>query len=105
MADECDLTLYGLMEDSLQGDQAIVDIMRHLGVNTSYNDMSIKLTKADHLIDPVIEKDFLECPDLAQTVIAACAATGTKGIFTGLQTLYIKENGSSKCDVYRTSKN
>jgi 3-phosphoshikimate 1-carboxyvinyltransferase len=35
--------------------------------------------------------DFKECPDLAQTVIVCCAALGHDALFTGLETLKIKE--------------
>ncbi len=34
---------------------------------------------------------FLDCPDLAQTVIVYCAAKGISGTFSGLQSLRIKE--------------
>jgi 3-phosphoshikimate 1-carboxyvinyltransferase len=37
------------------------------------------------------EIDFINCPDLAQTFAVLCAAMGHKCIFTGLQTLKIKE--------------
>jgi 3-phosphoshikimate 1-carboxyvinyltransferase len=35
--------------------------------------------------------DFTHCPDLAQTVAVTCAIIGRKTIFTGLESLRIKE--------------
>lgn len=91
ISNSCELALHGLQKDSLQGDQKIMDIMQALGVTSHFEKDALILRKDASKKQPVIEFDFIECPDLAQTVIAACAATGTKGIFTGLQTLYIKE--------------
>ena len=91
IADQCDLVLKGLFQNSVQGDQAIAEIMSHLGVKTTYLPDGIHLSKSDDPVAPVLEYDFVECPDLAQTVIATCAAKKVKGVFTGLETLYIKE--------------
>lgn len=89
LADEAELTLLGLRENSLQGDQAIVNIMRGLGVVTSYQPNGLKLSKG--LAQQEITVDFSDCPDLGQTVVVACAAKGVKGTFTGLESLRIKE--------------
>ena len=40
---------------------------------------------------PVFEWNFLECPDIAQTLAVVCAGLGIQGIFSGLETLSIKE--------------
>lgn len=90
IADEVDLQLHGLFEESTQGDSAIADIMTALGVETSYHDDCIHLTKSE-AVQASFEYDFIKCPDLAQTIVACCAAIGTQGVFTGLQTLRIKE--------------
>lgn len=89
LADEAELTLLGLRENSLQGDQAIVNIMRGLGVVTSYQPNGLKLSKGP--AQQEITVDFSDCPDLGQTVVVACAAKGVKGTFTGLESLRIKE--------------
>ncbi|MEL6536449.1 MAG: 3-phosphoshikimate 1-carboxyvinyltransferase, partial [Bacteroidota bacterium] len=89
LAEEAELTLMGLREDSLQGDQAIVEIMSSLGVKSQYTAEGIYLSKgptAQH-----ITVDFTHCPDLGQTVAVACAAKGVHGTFTGLESLRIKE--------------
>src|SRR5690606_36063258 len=50
----------------------------------------LKLTKTE-VVEPVVHFDFKSCPDLAQTVIACCAALGREASFSGLETLKIKE--------------
>jgi 3-phosphoshikimate 1-carboxyvinyltransferase len=40
---------------------------------------------------PFFEWDFLPCPDLAQTLAVVCGGLGVRGLFTGLETLRIKE--------------
>ncbi len=89
-ADELDLQLNGLFEHSIQGDAVLADMMTHFGVQTTFNEQGVRLTKTSSGNRP-FEKDFLYCPDLAQTMAVICAGTGVEGHFTGLQTLRIKE--------------
>ena len=42
-------------------------------------------------MQPFFEWDFLPCPDLAQTLAVVCGGLGVQGLFTGLETLRIKE--------------
>ena len=90
LAEEADLELHGLFEESTQGDSAIASIMTGLGIETIYFDSYVHLKKVG-APKPNIEYDFIKCPDLAQTVVAGCAGLGVQGLFTGLQTLRIKE--------------
>lgn len=92
MAEEADLVLEGLKEDSLQGDAAIAKIGESFGIHTTYLENKVRLVKSKEASAPAFfEYNFIKQPDIAQTVFAMCAATGTQGLFTGLQTLYIKE--------------
>ena len=88
--EEVDLQLNGLYRDSVQGDAVVADIMRAFGIETEYNDTGIRLTRSGRE-KRALDQDFLTCPDLAQTVAVACAGTGKSGMFTGLETLRIKE--------------
>ncbi len=90
-ADEADLQLNGLFENSVQGDAVLADMMTHFGVQTTFNDAGVRLTKNGKASSDAFEKDFLYCPDLAQTLAVICGGTGIAGRFTGLQTLRIKE--------------
>jgi 3-phosphoshikimate 1-carboxyvinyltransferase len=91
-APEADLELKGLFAQSVQGDAVLADMMRHFGVETTFGDNTARLRKTPGFEAPaVFEWDFLKCPDLAQTLAVVCAGTGVQGLFTGLETLRIKE--------------
>jgi len=90
-AEEVDLQLNGLFENSLQGDAVLVAMMERFGISTEFNEEGIRLRKSGAVPQPVFEYDFIECPDLAQTLAVVCAGTGVHGVFTGLETLKIKE--------------
>ena len=88
-ADSGQIFLKGLKEDSLQGDAAIVEIMDRLGVKSNYKEDGILLQKK--AVSGLEKWDFTHCPDLAQTVAVTCAIIGQNSIFTGLESLRIKE--------------
>ncbi|MBK7872124.1 MAG: 3-phosphoshikimate 1-carboxyvinyltransferase [Saprospiraceae bacterium] len=90
-ADELDLQLNGLFKDSAQGDAVLASMMEKFNIQTEYNEKGIHLAKNNNALPPVFEYDFIECPDLAQTLAVICSGLNVKGIFTGLQTLRIKE--------------
>lgn len=91
-APETDLELNGLFAQSIQGDAVLADMMQAFGVQTTFTGRTARLRKApDFEPPPVFEWDFLKCPDLAQTLAVVCAGLGVQGLFTGLETLRIKE--------------
>ncbi len=94
-AKEVDLELDGLFENSVQGDSVLVKMMEGFGIHTSFTESGIRLTK-NAVPGDVFEWDFIECPDLAQTLAVICAGAGTHGLFTGLETLKIKETDRIK---------
>ncbi|MCC6411118.1 MAG: 3-phosphoshikimate 1-carboxyvinyltransferase [Saprospiraceae bacterium] len=91
LASDAELQLNGLFEKSWQGDAVLPQMMASLGVETTFNDDGIFLKKSEKAPKPMFEWDFLECPDIAQTLAVVCAGLGIHGLFTGLQTLSIKE--------------
>ncbi|MCU0346827.1 MAG: 3-phosphoshikimate 1-carboxyvinyltransferase [Saprospiraceae bacterium] len=92
LSDSCDLRLHGLFEDSWQGDSALPGMMQAFGVETSFEGHTAHLTKQPGAAaKPFFEWDFLPCPDIAQTLAVVCGAMGVQGLFTGLETLRIKE--------------
>ena len=92
IAPEADLQIDGLFENSVQGDSVLQKMFTEFGVHTTFNESGLRLTKAAGTPAPgLFEYDFLECPDVAQTLAVTCAALGTQGLFTGLKTLKIKE--------------
>jgi 3-phosphoshikimate 1-carboxyvinyltransferase len=88
-ADSGSFFLKGLKEKSLQGDAAIVNIMRDLGIQSTFQKGGLRLDKI--AVSGLKEWDFTPCPDLAQTVAVTCAILGQKAVFTGLESLRIKE--------------
>ncbi len=90
LSEKAELFLPGLNGYSLQGDNKITEIMANFGITSQFKDGGVFLKKEDKKIERKIF-DFKECPDLAQTVIVVCAALGHDALFTGLETLKIKE--------------
>jgi len=68
----------------------MIGIGRMLGINSEWDDGKVTLTKGEHSAIS-LDYDFINQPDLAQTIAVICAANGIQGQFTGLKTLRIKE--------------
>jgi 3-phosphoshikimate 1-carboxyvinyltransferase len=94
-AEKVDLQLNGLFEQSVQGDAVLAEMMSSFGIKTTFNETGIHLSKYQ-APEAVFEWDFIECPDLAQTLAVICAGAGVHGLFTGLKTLKIKETDRIK---------
>ncbi len=107
-ADKLDLQLNGLFEESVQGDSVLVEMMQLFGIKSVFNDKGVHLSKMGTDLPKLFEWDFIKCPDLAQTIAVICAGLGVQGLFSGLETLRIKEtdritalqNELSKVQVY-----
>lgn len=92
LAEDADIFLEGLREHSFQGDIGIAEYMKFFGVNSEFSDEGVRLTKmTPKASEGLLEIDFTETPDLAQTVAVVSAATGIPVRMTGLHTLRIKE--------------
>lgn len=89
LSDSGAITLKNLKDKSIQGDRKMADVMQSLGVKTEFHDNGATLTKTNHQKETSI--DFIDCPDLAQTVTVICALKGIKCHMTGLESLRIKE--------------
>ena len=93
---DTEVRLNGLIDGSKQGDSLVRYIYSLLGVKTTFESketgkpQTVTL-KANGRCVPKLEYDFVNSPDLAQTVIATCAAKGIPFHFKGLSTLKIKE--------------
>jgi len=82
--------LNGLYQESYQGDCIIADIFEQLGIHTAYLSEGVLLTSIKS-ISQGMEYDFTNQPDLAQTLAVTCCLKGIPFIFSGLQSLKIKE--------------
>ena len=92
LAQTAEVKIIGLKKESLQGDAAIVEIFKKLGVETQFldNEIIIKKNLNFHLPEKLVY-DFSDCPDVAQTLASTVAGLGVEGHFTGLESLRIKE--------------
>jgi 3-phosphoshikimate 1-carboxyvinyltransferase len=90
-SDDLDLRLGGLFADSWQGDSVLAGMMQPFGIQTDFEKNGIHLTRTGAAPRPLFEQDFLECPDIAQTLAVVCGGLGVQGLFSGLETLSIKE--------------
>ncbi len=84
-----ELELIGLKSHSLQGDSAIAAIMRSLGVESTFTERGVILTKIP--AQSSLTWDYTGCPDLAQTVAVCAAMKGIPHTLTGIESLKIKE--------------
>ena len=92
LAPGADIELDGLFEDSVQGDAVVRELYARFGVSTTFTATGLRLAKtAGTTPPPLFEQDFVECPDIAQTLMASCAGLGVQALYSGLQTLFIKE--------------
>ena len=80
-----------LRDDSLQGDRQLTAWIAEWGVETAFDDAGARFRKTADAKPDTFECDFETSPDLAQTFAFLCGASGVTGLFTGLQTLAIKE--------------
>ena len=90
LADHAEIELRGLFKDSGQGDSKVADLFVDLGVNTEYTENGVILTKTDRFAKKMFH-NFVNEPDLAQTFVVTCCLKNIPFLFTGLQTLKIKE--------------
>lgn len=90
LSDNSNIELKGLFKDSGQGDSKVADLFIDLGVNTEYTEDGVILTKTDRIAKKMFH-NFVNEPDLAQTFVVTCCLKNIPFLFTGLQTLKIKE--------------
>ena len=89
------IVLPALFAKSLQGDSAISRIFRPLGIETTFEKDAegverVRLSRSGTPCSSM-DYDFVNQPDLAQTLVVTCAMLGIPFRFTGLQSLKIKE--------------
>lgn len=84
--------LRGLHERSCQGDSAIVDLFRGLGVETGFETDPLRASlEASPDLTPRFNADLSSTPDVAQTFAVTCAMLGVPFRLSGLKSLRIKE--------------
>lgn len=91
LAEEGEITLPNLYLDSLQGDCNIAPWFVAFGVESQAIDGGIVIRKTANIQPKKLTLDFLENPDIAQTMAVLCVMKHVPFHFTGLETLKIKE--------------
>lgn len=84
------IQLSSYKKNSLQGDSCLVDIYKHFGVTSTFNDNVITLQKTAKNVES-LTLDLKNAPDIAQTITVTCFVLGIPCDLTGLHTLKIKE--------------
>lgn len=90
LAKEVDLTITGLHKNSYQGDAIVSKLFEQFGVFTQFENNKTVISQLGKKTD-FFTHDFIECPDLVQTLVTTCVLTNTPFKITGAQTLRIKE--------------
>lgn len=93
---ESEIMLTGLTDGSRQGDSAIKYLFSMLGVRTMFKtkECAVPTTVKLKLVEtkpPRLDYDFVNQPDMVQTLVVSCALTDTPFTFTGISSLKIKE--------------
>lgn len=85
------ITLSSYKENSLQGDSVLAEIYKDFGVETTFGNNSILLSKTHNSQLTIHHSQLNNSPDIAQTIAVTCFGFGIGCHLTGLHTLKIKE--------------
>lgn len=84
------IILPNLRANSLQADSVLPQIYKNLGLNCEFKETGILIQQTSTAVKE-LEYNFINCPDIAQTVAISCFALGVKARLEGIETLKIKE--------------
>jgi len=87
---DAEVTLQGLNKNSLQGDSNLVNLFPDLGVSTEFISDGVIIRKIKKSTKKFFH-NFVNEPDLAQTFVVACCLLNVPFLFSGVQSLKIKE--------------
>ena len=91
LCDSGEILLKNLQLESLQGDANIAGWFTQFGVISTQKTDGVMLTKNENISSEKLVHDFIENPDVAQTLACLCVACKIPFHFSGLKTLKIKE--------------
>ena len=86
-----EIQLSAYKENSLQGDSVLAKIYKDFGVETTFSENTITLTKTSKNLPSKVEYNLSNAPDTAQTIAGTCLGLGMGCHLSGLHTLPIKE--------------
>jgi 3-phosphoshikimate 1-carboxyvinyltransferase len=92
LSGHCDLSLKGLLLNSMQGDAVQANwFEQYFGIRSRQEGDSVRLTKKKPILLKKLALNFIENPDIAQTFVVLAIGKKMPFHFTGLKTLKIKE--------------
>ena len=92
LSEHCDLCLKGLRLNSLQGDAIQADwYEKYFGLRSRQEGDEVRLTKSKVVTLKKLTLNFIENPDIAQTMVVLAIGKKLPFHFSGLKTLKIKE--------------
>jgi 3-phosphoshikimate 1-carboxyvinyltransferase len=91
LAESASISLTSYKETSLQGDSALVEIYKQMGVETHFDGNKMTLVKLPNFKRETLNFELNNTPDIAQTIVVTCLGLGIGCHLTGLHTLKIKE--------------
>jgi 3-phosphoshikimate 1-carboxyvinyltransferase len=91
LAEKGEIILENLQLKSLQGDANIAGWFEQFGVLSVQKENGVQLSKTKNIQPEKLVLDFIENPDVAQTMACLCVAKNIPFHFSGLKTLKIKE--------------
>lgn len=90
LAKQAEITIPTLTQYSFQGDARCAEIFKPLGVETLYKPNGIVIKKSG-IVTSRYNFNFIENPDLVQTIAVTCVMLKIPFVFEGTQSLRIKE--------------
>jgi len=100
LAKQGEILLENLKIDSIQGDAKIAAWFHKFGIHSVQKEKGVLLSKKVTKQPGRLELDFIENPDMAQTMVCLCIARKIPFHFSGLKTLKIKE--TDRIDALKT---
>ena len=91
LANEGEVELRNLCLPSFQGDCIVADWFRSFGIESTFTGKHVVITKKNFDCPDCLSLDFMENPDIAQTMAVLCILKKVPFHFRGLETLKIKE--------------
>ena len=104
LADSGQVELLNLQMPGLQGDSIVAKWFESFGITTIPTENSVIVNKTENIKPEFLELDFLENPDVAQTMAVLCVLKRVPFHFTGLETLKIKETDRINALMVELSK-
>jgi 3-phosphoshikimate 1-carboxyvinyltransferase len=90
LSDNAELKIHGLSEKSLQGDAAVTKIFEKIGITTEFSD-NVAFIKKGKTNSSFFEFNFIDNPDLVQTLVVTLCLLDIPFRISGADTLRIKE--------------